>query len=60
MSKKTQKKVTDITGVELLPGEPAACPGNGTQELECCCDECDYILLCFPQFDPKSKQKDIV
>ena len=49
------KKVTDITGVELTPGKPAACLGNGEQGFECCCDECDYFLLCFPEFDPKSK-----
>ena len=24
---------------------------------ECCCDECDYYLLCFPEADPKNKEK---
>ena len=48
------KKVIDITGVELTPGEPTVCLGNGDQGFECCCDECDYFLLCFPQFDPKN------
>ena len=47
------KKVIDITGVELTPGEPDVCLGNGEQGFECCCDECDYFLLCFPEFDPK-------
>ena len=56
MSKDISKKVIDITGVELTPGEPAVCLGNGEQGLECCCDECDYFLLCFPEFDPKSKR----
>ncbi|MBQ9121390.1 MAG: hypothetical protein IJY12_03380 [Clostridia bacterium] len=56
MSKNIQKRVIDITGVELTPGEPAVCLGNGEQGFECCCDECDYYLLCFPEFDPKSKE----
>ena len=56
MSKDISKKVIDITGVKLTPGEPAVCLGNGEQGFECCCDECDYYLLCFSEFDPK-KQK---
>ncbi len=55
MSKNTQIKVIDITGIELMPGEPTVCLGNGEQGFECCCDECDYYLLCFPEFDLKSK-----
>ena len=55
MSKDIFKKVIDITGIELTPGEPAVCLGNGEQGFECCCDECDYFLLCFPEFDSKSK-----
>ena len=52
MSKKNiQKKVIDVTGVELTPGKPAVCLGNGELGFECCCDECDYYLLCFPEFD---------
>ena len=50
---KIPKKVIDVTGVELIPGEPIACPGNGKWGYECCCDECDYFLLCFPEFMPK-------
>ena len=57
MSKIVPKRVADITGIELTPGEPAVCLGNGEQGLECCCDECDYCLLCFSEFDPKSKVK---
>ena len=55
MSKDIFKKIIDITGVELTPGEPADCLGNGEQGFECCCDECDYFLLCFPGFDSKSE-----
>ena len=53
---KIPKKVIDVTGVELTPGKPTVCLGNGEQGFECCCDECDYFLLCFPEFDPKSKK----
>ena len=56
MSQDIFKKVIDITGIELVPGEPAVCLGNGEQGFECCCDECDYYLLCFPEFDPKPKE----
>ena len=56
MSNVIPKKVIDITGVELTPGQPNVCLGNGEQGFECCCDECDYFLLCFPEFVPK-KQK---
>ena len=55
MSKNSQKIVIDITGVELMPGEPAACLDNGEHGFECCCDECDYYLICFPEIKPKSK-----
>ena len=54
MSKNILKKVIDINGVELTPGEPTVCLGNGEQGFECCCDECDYYLLCFPEFEQKS------
>ena len=55
MSKENLKKSEDIIGVELTPGEPAVCLGNGAQSFECCCDECDYYLLCFPELYPKNK-----
>ena len=48
------KKVIDINGIEITPGEPTVCLGNGEQGFECCCDECDYYLLCFPEFEQKS------
>ena len=57
MSKDIEKKVTDISGVELTPGEPGVCLGNGEQDFECCCDECDFLLLCFPDYDTKSKKE---
>ena len=54
MNDNIQKRAIDITGVELTPGEPTVCLGNGEQGFECCCDECDYYLLCFPEFDIKN------
>ena len=59
MSKKIQEKNIDITGVELTPGKPIVCLGNGEQGFECCCDECDYFLLCFPEFDDQIKEENI-
>ncbi len=45
MGKNIQKKIPDVTGVELTPGKPAICLGNGDQGFACCCDECDYYLV---------------
>ena len=59
MGKDIPKKVIDVTGVELTPGEPDVCLGNGEQGFECCCDECDYYLLCFPQFYQETKDENI-
>ena len=57
MDKNIQEKVIDITGIELTPGEPTVCLGNGDQGFECCCDECNYFLLCFPEFDIKIEEE---
>ena len=59
MSKNTPKKVVDVSGIELTPGKPTVCLGNGEQNFECCCDECDYYLLCFTEFDPKNNEVNI-
>ena len=52
------EKEIDITGVEITPGKPDVCLGNGDQGFECCCDECDYFMLCFPEFDSESEEDD--
>ena len=57
MVKKTQKRVKDITGIELMSGEPTACLGNGEQGFECCCNECDYYLICFPEFNLTNEEE---
>ena len=45
--------IIDVTGIELIPGNLGTdCPGNGEhinengELIECCCDECDYLLDC--------------
>lgn len=45
--------IIDVTGIELIPGNFGKnCPGNGRHRnikgklLECCCDECGYMLCC--------------
>ena len=53
-------KIIDVTGAELKPGDPENCQGNGEHpDFECCCDECDYYLACFPEAmpgDPKVRK----
>lgn len=45
-------KIIDVTGAELKPGDPEHCQGNGEHPgFEICCDECDYFLQCFPEWD---------
>lgn len=40
--------IVDVTGTILVPGNRGRdCPGNGRHKgIECCCDECDYLLCC--------------
>lgn len=49
--------ITDVTGVPLTPGnEGEYCLGNGKHKdvfgdlIDCCCDECDWFLECFPKY----------
>ena len=41
---------TYIHGFTLIPSENGRdCPANGSQDdIEMCCDECEYYLDCFP------------
>jgi len=56
-----KKKIIDITGTPLTPSRQGRrCLGNGEhQKYECCCDECDYYLYCFPQFDERLKRNKV-
>lgn len=40
--------ILDESGVTLLPGNRGKdCPANGLDpKVECCCDECDYMMCC--------------
>lgn len=50
----TDEKIIDVSGAVLKPGAPDQCQGNGkTEGFECCCDECDYFLDCYPKYKPK-------
>ena len=46
--------IFDISGVILTPGNYGLdCLGNGEhRDVECCCDECDYMLCCLKSHDP--------
>ena len=58
MGKDIPKTVIDITGIEITPGKVTVCLGNGANGYECCCDECDYYLLCFSEFDSPKNAND--
>lgn len=37
--------------LELKPGDPENCPGLGLDpDIECQCDECDYLMECCGKF----------
>lgn len=48
-----EKYLDSCTGLPLVPSNHGEkCPGNGDDpELECCCDECDFYLICFPDWE---------
>lgn len=55
-----EEKIFDGTGAELHPGDPEHCEGNGEHPgFECCCDECDYALECFPEFNQQPSQEEL-
>lgn len=45
--------IIDITGTILTPGNLGKdCLGNGKHiGIECCCNECDYMLCCLETHD---------
>lgn len=45
--------IVDVTGTVLTPGNQGNdCLGNGEHtEMECCCDECDYMMCCLQIHD---------
>ena len=54
-----QKVELDPTGAKLQPGNPDSCQGNGKHpDFEICCDNCNWFLLCFPQYNRKEFSND--
>ena len=53
-----KEDLLDVTGTKLTPSyHGRECLGNGSWVgYECCCDECDYYLLCFHEIDTKIKK----
>lgn len=50
---KFDEELAEEQGIELTPGDPERCKGNGKHPgIECCCDECDYYTKCFPEWAP--------
>ena len=47
-----EERLDPATGIMLTPSHHGKdCLGNGEHEgFECCCDECDYYLFCFPDW----------
>ena len=47
--------IVDITGTVLTPGNCGRdCLGNGEHNnIECCCDECSYMMCCLKNHDSK-------
>lgn len=47
--------IIDSNGIMLIPGNFGNyCPGSWEfAGLDCCCDECDYMLCCLETHDPK-------
>ena len=50
--------ILDSSGLKLVPrNQGRNCPGNGSaldscgRLLECCCDECDYMMCCIEEHD---------
>ena len=50
---KEETLVDESTGILLTPSyHGALCLGNGEHPgFECCCDECDFYLTCFPDWE---------
>lgn len=46
-------EMTTSSDPELTPSYHGKdCLGNGQHPgIECCCDECDYLMICFPAED---------
>lgn len=53
-----EKEIIDVTGTPLTPGSFEKCLGNGEHAgIECCCDNCDYFIICVLKSDAKEWQE---
>ena len=54
-----RNQIIDVTGTPLTPGRHGKrCLGNGLHpEYECCCDECDYMMCCYPEYDWRPRRE---
>ncbi len=50
--------IIDISGIILTPSKNGElCKGNGEHKnwrgkiIECCCDECDYLMYCASEYE---------
>ena len=52
-----ENTVDPSTGILLMPGDHGKnCLGSGEHpDYECCRDECDYYMICFPEWDRPEK-----
>ncbi len=46
--------IIDVSGIVLVPGKCGEdCPGSWENAgMDCCCDECDYLMCCLESHDP--------
>lgn len=54
----TPEQLLDPTGVKLTPSwHGKECLGSGDWlGYECCCDNCDHFLVCFPDWEDYKEQ----
>ena len=57
MDKNIQKKVIDITGIELTPEEPTVCLGNGGKALSVVATSATTVCFVFPNWIKKQNER---
>ena len=60
MSKNIPQKVIDITGIELTPGDPVVCLGNGEQGFECVATNVTTVYFVIRSSLQKNEEENIV
>ena len=57
MRKNIQKRVIDITDIELMPGEPTVCLATKNKALHVAVTNATIICVVFPNLIQKAKKK---